>query len=304
MKHGFSTGLLLVVAFFLFAGCSKENVMERSSPVNHLNEVELSVFKQSIETLPSRAAGTPLSSTNLFSELEVAMIPVDNVSNIAYSARQNASAEDFGNVKLYVPTGNYYLVAVAANTANPSTNHQIDIKSNTEVVFPDDMVKDMASKYQKVSITGTSTSTAIDVELERKVACFHLVGVDKEPSNAQKYEITFSGDVGYVFDPSTGFCKTSTSFTRSYDISKAHGKTVDFTIYTLLSEGETSNVTITAKALDGSGNEIKKLTFENVHMLLGKRTTYQGPLFTASTSGNFTITQTVMEEEGAAHVFE
>lgn len=304
MKRMFSTGLLLVAISFLFGGCSKENVMTEASQVNHLNEVQLNIFEQSIDALPSRAGSTPLSSTRLFSEMEVAMIPVGNVSNLAYSARQYLGEEDFGNIKFYVPAGKYYLVAVAANTVNPSKNYQIDIKSNTEVVVPDDIVKDMASKCQEVTIADTSTPTTIDVSLERCVACFHLVGVDKSPSNAQKYEITFTNDVGCVLDPSTGFCKEANTYTRTYEISPYQGTKIDFTIHLLLSQAETSNVTITARALDASGKEIKKLTFNNVHLLIGKRTTYEGPLFSSTTYTSFSINQTDLEEEGKAHTFE
>ena len=69
-----------------------------------------------------------------------------------YLVTQFSTDKNFGQVKLYVPRGNYKMVAIAAATDNPSKDNKVSIKSKTEVVFPKNEVKDMFYTYQDIAV--------------------------------------------------------------------------------------------------------------------------------------------------------
>ena len=309
MKHYIRMGLL-VFATLLFGGCSTDNAMQEASQVSNLNEVDFSVFEKTLDELPTRSVSSradesssvPLSETNLFTELEVALIPVDDTDNLKYSVRQLSTEDKFGETKLYVPAGDYYLVAVAANTKNPVKDHQITIKSTTEVDFPNGIVTDMAYSYQKVTIGAEKSSRTIS--LKRGVSAFKIESTDRAVANSKTYEITINKGVGSVFDPSTGFCAKEEKYVRTFDLTGQVGRTMSFTVFVLLPKAEEKDASITVKSIDTSDNIIKSLTFDDVHLVCGKRTVYQGPLFTPTSSVSFTIAEGNIEDADDVHEFD
>lgn len=310
MNHRLFAGFLLALASLLFVGCSADNATPGASQVTNLHEVDFSVFEKTLDNLPSRAAFTradgtssvPLSQTNLFSELEVCMIPVNDVGNVNYRVRQLSTEDNFGETKLYVPDGDYYLVVVAANTKNPVKNHQITIKSTTEVDFPDGILTDMAYSYQKVKIGKDKQS--LTVQLKRAVSAFLLSSTDLVPSNIKTLEVTFTKGAGPVFNPSTGHCAKEASMSRVYDLTTHINYQMKFTMYVLLPQDDENTAEVLVKATDQKGGTIKSMTFSNVHMVNGKRTTYQGPLFTATTSASFTIDEGSIGDADGVHNFD
>jgi len=304
------TSFLLVLASLLFVGCSSDSVMPDAPQVSNLHEVDFSVFEKTLDDLPSRAMSSradetgsvPLAQTALFTELEVCLIPVNDVSNVRYSVRQLSTDDDFGETKLYVPEGEYYLVAVAAKTKNPVEGHQVTIKSNTEIDFPDNFVSDMAYNYQKVTIG--KEKKALDVLLKRGVSAFFLTSTDRIPTNIKSIEISFTKGVGYVFNPSTGHCAKEEKTTREYNLTANVNKTISITMYVLLPQQETKTAEVSVKAIDQDENTIKSMQFSNVHMVMGKRTAYTGPLFTSTTSASFTFSEGSLENADGVHEFE
>lgn len=153
MKKYFTKSLWLIIAALLVVSCSKEDgVMDSSSRSDKL-EVCFSFFEKSIAEIESRAGsadGTPaetpwitradteegktLSECKQITELEVALFPEGK--DTAYVVTQFSTDKDFGQVKLYMPKGNYKMVAIAAATKNPSKDNKVSIKSEKEVVFP------------------------------------------------------------------------------------------------------------------------------------------------------------------------
>ena len=99
---------LLVSILLLLGSCSKEDVMNESSQViNH--EVNISFFEKSIEDLSTvsdyssarlhstRAdKATSLPACHRFSELEVALIPIESENDSGYVIRQDSLDENFG----------------------------------------------------------------------------------------------------------------------------------------------------------------------------------------------------------------
>lgn len=306
MKVRLFGSLTLALASLLFLGCSSDNVMQDASQVSNLHEVDFSVFEKTLEDLPTRAddaSGTPLSETNLFSELEVAMIPTNKLDDLSYAVRQLSTDDNFGSTKLYVPDGDYYLVAVAANTKNPVKGHQVTIKSTSEIDFADGKVTDMAYYYGKVTID-SKKKTSLSVPLQRGAACLFLNGVSVKPDDVTAYKLTLSGGVGKTFNPSTGCCTKEESLSLSYDLTPYQGKRIYINVYCTLTNPEVKEAAVTGTAYDKDDNVVKKISLSDVYLVRGKKTTYTGPLFTSTTGMGFTITQPTMLDVDSGHTFE
>ena len=109
--------------------------------------------------------------------------------------------DSFGQMKLLLPTGTYQLVIVAANTPKPiNTKNRINIKSLTEVDFPNNQVSDMAYCCQEVTVASTGKTQTIDCVLKRAVACVCLETTDKVLANQKTFSISISGNCGNVFN--------------------------------------------------------------------------------------------------------
>lgn len=308
MKNFRSIGLMLVFVASLLVGCTSDNVMTGSSQVEN-QEVVFNLFEHSISGLETRGDGSEnkaLADCGLFSELELALVPKGGTVESAYYFRQDDSMEGFGQMKLQVPAGTYQLVIVAANTPKPiNTKNRIDIKSLTEVDFPNNQVSDMAYCYQEVTVASTTGKTqTIDCVLKRAVACVCLETTDKVLANQKTFSISISGNCGNVFNPSTGHCLATASVNKVADVSKLTGKGLTLDIYVLLGEDDVSDVSLSTTATDTDGKEIKSTSFQNVHLVAGKRTTYKGPFFSYTNKFSVSVTEADIKDSGFSKVFE
>ena len=299
---------LLVSILLLLGSCSKEDVMNESSQViNH--EVNISFFEKSIAEIESRAGsadGTPaetpwitradteegktLSECKQITELEVALFPEGK--DTAYVVTQFSTDKDFGQVKLYMPKGNYKMVAIAAATKNPSKDNKVSIKSEKEVVFPKNEVTDMFYTYQSIFVKDGEEAQKHDCTLKRGVTVLQLDSrQEPRPDYIKAFKYQISGNCGNVFDPSTGHCPKAEPLTRTYDISgdKYKGSTLRFTIYFFLGDDDVSDIKLTTQSVDTYDKTVKDLSFENVHMVQGKMTIYKGPFLSTHSAASFLI---------------
>ena len=308
MKNFRSIGLMLVFVASLLVGCTSDNVMTGSSQVEN-QEVVFNLFEHSISGLETRGDGSEnkaLADCGLFSELELALVPKGGTMESAYYFRQDDSMEGFGQMKLRLPTGTYQLVIVAANTPKPiNTKNRINIKSLTEVDFPNNQVSDMAYCCQEVTVASkTGKTQTIDCVLKRAVACVCLETTDKVLANQKTFSISISGICGNVFNPSTGHCLATAPVNKVADVSKLTGKGLTLDIYVLLGEDDVSDVSLSTTATDTDGKEIKSTSFQNVHLVAGKRTTYKGPFFSYTNKVSVSVTEADITDSGFSKVFE
>lgn len=237
MKKFLTKSLWLIIAALLVVSCSKEDgVMDSSSRSDKL-EVSFNFFEKSISEIESRAgtadvaqAASPwitradtggtknLSECKQITELEVALFPEDK--DTMYLVTQFSTDKNFGQVKLYVPRGNYKMVAIAAATDKPSEDNKVSIKSTTEVVFPKNVVTDMFYTYQDIAVKDREESQNYDCILKRGVTVLQLnCRQEPCPDYMKSFKCTITGNCGNVFNPTTGHCLQETTLTRIYDIS-------------------------------------------------------------------------------------
>ena len=323
MKKYLTKSLWLIIAALLVVSCSKEDgVMDSSSRSDKL-EVSFNFFEKSISEIESRAgtadvaqAASPwitradtdgkknLSDCKQITELEVALFPEGK--DTMYLVTQFSTDKNFGQVKLYVPRGNYKMVAIAA-ADNPSKDNKVSIKSQTKVVFPNNEVTDMFYTYQDIVVKDREERQNYDCILKRGVTVLQLNSQQEiRPDYIKSFKCTITGNCGNVFNPSTGYCLEKTTLTKTYDISgdRFKGKRLLFTIYFFLGEDDVTDITLATQSTDTEDKVAKDLSFKNVHMVKGKMTIYKGPFLSTHSSASFTIDSPTIPDSGFSTEFE
>ena len=307
---------LLVSILLLLGSCSKEDVMNESSQViNH--EVNISFFEKSIEDLSTvsdyssarlhstRAdKATSLPACHRFSELEVALIPIESENDSGYVIRQDSLDENFGKVSFDIPAGSYHMVAIAAKTEMPFTD-RISIKSISEARFANNKVTDMVYAYKDIIVSSEQSNQSFDASLTRGVSAFVLSSTIYTPVNIASETIELTGGCGVVFNPSTGKCKSEE--TVVYNVSTNSPKyqfyRLFFTVYTLLTDDDVENIHAKSQAKDKNGKVIKECNFTDVHLVKGKQTCYEGNFFDNTSSSSFTVSGASLDDSGFSKHF-
>ena len=310
MKKAFTSGMILFLAMTTMVSCTQENVMLETTPQVKNQEVRFCFFEKSIVPIGqdeesnlarTRANGSEksLKDANLYTDLQVCLIPKGDETTAGYTVRQENWDDKFGNVSLQVPAGEYTLVAVAAKT-DLQQEERIEVKSKHEMTFANNIVRDMAYTLQDIKVETGSKAVTQNVSLKRAVSCFELQATDIMPLTTKTQEITISGSCGTVFNPSTGFCKEKATITRNFSIeAKEHQeRSIHSTLYTLLTDKDVTDIHITATAKDKEEKVIKTVSFDNVHLVIGKKTTYTGPIFTYPNNMSFTVNQPEIPASG------
>lgn len=310
MKNVFTSGMILFLAMTTTVSCTQENVMLETTPQVKNQEVRFCFFEKSIVPIGqdeesnlarTRADGSEksLKDAKLYTDLQVCLIPKGDETTAGYTVRQENWDDKFGNVSLQVPAGEYTLVAVAAKT-DLQQEERIEVKSRYEMTFANNIVRDMAYTLQDIKVETGSKAITQNVSLKRAVSCFELQATDIMPLTTKTQKITISGSCGTVFNPSTGFCKEKATITRNFSFeAKEHQKTgFHYTLYTLLTDKDVTDIHITATAKDKEEKVIKTVSFDNVHLVIGKKTTYTGPIFTYPSNMSFTIDQPKIPASG------
>ena len=169
------------------------------------------------------------------------------------------------------------------------------------MTFANNIVRDMAYTLQDIKVESGSKAVTQNVSLKRAVSCFELRATDIMPLTTKTQEITISGSCGTVFNPSTGFCKEKATITRSwtFDPKEYQNPYIKFTLYTLLTDNDVTDIHITTTGKDKEGKAVKTVSFDNVHLVIGKKTTYTGPLYTYPANNmSFTIDQPKIPASG------
>ena len=310
MKKAFTSGMILFLAMTTMVSCTQENVMLETTPQVKNQEVRFCFFESSIVPIGqdeesnlarTRADGSEksLKDAKLYTDLQVCLIPKGDETTAGYTVRQENWDNKFGNVSLQVPAGEYTLVAVAAKT-DLQQEERIEVKSRYEMTFANNIVRDMAYTLQDIKVESGSKAVTQNVSLKRAVSCFELQATDIMPLTTKTQEITISGSCGTVFNPSTGFCKEKATITRNFSIeAKEHQeRSIHSTLYTLLTDKDVTDIHITATAKDKEEKVIKTVSFDNVHLVIGKKTTYTGPIFTYPNNMSFTVNQPEIPASG------
>lgn len=227
----------------------------------------------------STRAATPAIGS-YFTKLNVMLFNDDGTKYFDKVRTQYSTDEDFGQMALTLPAGEYTVIAVGHSSAKSAT-----IKSP-------EMVQFTASEGQKLTDTfcyeGTVTvgdeSEQHALTMNRVAAMVRFQFTDDEiPAALTHIKFDYTGGSAN-FNPTTseGTTKSTQSETRPVSADD------QYRIFTFPYQSATGTLKITLSALTADGTVIKKRTLESVPITRNRITTFTGPLFT---DGDGTITQ-------------
>lgn len=235
-------------------------------------------------TLTFAATGTPTRGTvtigDYFTKLNVMLFNEDGTKYFDRVRTQYSADENFGQMSMTLPAGEYTVVAVGHSSAKSAT-----IKSA-------EMVQFTASEGQKLTDTFAYAGTVTvgeaaeehRITMTRASAMVRFILQDEEiPASLASMKFDYIGGSAN-FNPTTfeGTTKSTQSETRAVAANDTYA------IFTFPYQSNAGRLKVTVTALTASGDVIRKRTFEDIPVTRNRITTYTGPFFG---EGDGTVTQ-------------
>lgn len=264
----------MMLAGVVMAACEKPLVGEESDVTDGGNV-----------TLRFNAVGAQTRAANVtigdyFTKLNVMLFDENGNKYFDKVRTQYSTDENFGQMSLTLPAGEYSVVAVGHSSAKSAT-----IKSP-------EMVQFTASEGQKLtdtfcyegSVTVGDEPEQHSLTMSRMTAMVRFVLTDEEiPAQMASIRFDYTGGSAN-FNPTTSEGTTKSTQSENRPVS-ANDQYQVFTFPYMASSGV---LTVTMSALTASGEVIKKKTLDAVPVTRNRITTYTGTLFS---EGEGTITQ-------------
>ena len=236
-------------------------------------------------TLTFSAAGAQTRSANVtigdyFTKLNVMLFNEDGTKYFEKVRTQYSSDENFGQMLLTLPAGEYTVVAVGHSSAKSAT-----IKSP-------EMVQFTASDGEKLTdtfcycgnVTVGEEPEQHALTMSRVTAMVRFQFTDEEiPASLASVKFDYTGGSAN-FNPLTSEGTTKSTQSENRPVS---GNDM-YQVFTFPYMATTGTLKMTISALTASGDVIKKKTLETIPITRNRITSYTGPLFS---EGEGTITQ-------------
>lgn len=236
-------------------------------------------------TLTFSAAGAQTRSANVtigdyFTKLNVMLFNEDGTKYFEKVRTQYSSDENFGQMSLTLPAGEYTVVAVGHSSVKSAT-----IKSPEMVQFTasdGEKLTDTFCYCGNVTIGDEPAQYALT--MSRVTAMVRFQFTDEEiPASLASVKFDYTGGSAN-FNPLTSEGTTKSTQSENRPVS---GNDM-YQVFTFPYLSATGTLKMTVSALTSTGDVIKKKTLDAVPVTRNRITTYTGPLFT---DGAGTITQ-------------
>ena len=263
----------MMLCTIFFASCEKPLVDDG------FNDVDGNV------TLTFSAAGAQTRSANVtigdyFTKLNVMLFNEDGTKYFEKVRTQYSSDENFGQMSLTLPAGEYTVVAVGHSSVKSAT-----IKSPEMVQFTasdGEKLTDTFCYCGNVTIGDEPAQYALT--MSRVTAMVRFQFTDEEiPASLASVKFDYTGGSAN-FNPLTSEGTTKSTQSENRPVS---GNDV-YQVFTFPYLSATGTLKMTVSALTSTGDVIKKKTLDAVPVTRNRITTYTGTLFT---EGEGTITQ-------------
>lgn len=283
-KHSFGIGASLAVLLLMVVSCEKVNWDETASESSPANvTLRVGSFEQ-VPFATSRATDV----TTLCSRINFAVY--DSTGTRIWKADQKAGDADFGQVRMTLAEGRYFLMAVAHScSGNPSTTKAYKIQFTNATGYTDTFY------YGDSLLVGDSPVERL-LTLRRNVAKVRFEYTDVPPANATRIRFEYKGGSG-AFDAATGWGVVASQQYQWYDIDRSRNY---YEIYTIPHEdGRTLKVDINSYQIDDAVQvELSTKHVEDIPVSPNQVTICRGNLFDgeAATSRNATFSLVVDDE--------
>ena len=236
-------------------------------------------------TLTFSAAGAQTRSANVtigdyFTKLNVMLFNEDGTRYFEKVRTQYSSDENFGQMSLTLPAGEYTVVAVGHSSVKSAT-----IKSPEMVQFTasdGEKLTDTFCYCGNVTIGDEPAQYALT--MSRVTAMVRFQFTDEEiPASLASVKFDYTGGSAN-FNPITSEGTTKSTQSENRTVS---GNDM-YQVFTFPYLSATGTLKMTISALTSTGDVIKKKTLDAVPVTRNRITTYTGPMFS---DGEGTITQ-------------
>lgn len=182
---------------------------------------------------------------------------------------QKLEDENFGHLKLLIPTGTYKVVLIAhSGEKNPTL-------TNPEKITFSGKLTDTFYYCEDLELTDGGT---YDLKLKRAVAMFRLIVADQIPPEVALMYFYYTGGSS-TFDAVHGFGNANSKQSDSFDITEAmHGKPGTFEVYTF-PHADNGTLKVKVTAHDVGDNVLVEKEFGDVEVKRNIITQYKGSFF-------------------------
>lgn len=244
--------------------------------------VQVSPFDMSQSDFPATRAAVDPATYSDVGAMTLAFYEGTTKVFEATQLKADATTYDtFGSFNCRLPKGDYTMVVIARDVMDGDV---FTLTSPTEAGYAD-RVRETFCKTQ--SVTVGSTNMSLSVTLTRVVARLGIKSTDTRPEGIGKIRITYAGG-SRLFSPTTGLAFDDDGFSSSNEPKSAVGEKIGTANMAFLATDE-QVMDVTIEIL-GTGDEILFTHVVKNVPLQRNRTTYlQGPLFSTSFAGAFTL---------------
>lgn len=295
MNYKLNFASLMMPVLVLMTGCTKSEFLTPSEDMSEKQDVSLSFFETSItgfDDKESRAA-TRADVSEIYKRLDVAFIPENKPAEGKDSVyhRNTDNGEDINSLHVALPVGKYRLVAVASKAPEA-----MDIKSETEIRFPDGVITDMASYYKEIEVRKDAPTEVCT--MNRAIAAFDFVCRDKcDTKIYNKVIFELSGNCGTAYDATDVKSDDANGYTRTFDSSVLTQRNISRFRTNALLCSDKEDIDITVRIFKADGSIYKTYRFEDVTLERGKVTTYTGTVFAEEGDLDFTVSDSITMPE-------
>lgn len=214
---------------------------------------------------------------------------------------QTSADTSFGSPEVKLPEGTYTLVIIAHSSSGVAT-----LTSPTEVTFPNNKVTDTFYTHQQFTVS--SSTSSLDVTLQRAVAMVRVIATDANPpAEFTQLKLYYTGGSS-TFNPQTGYGSKDSRQTEIRQVAEAQKDNDGNTLYEIYTfphtEEDVLKLTLTPQDAQGNGIAIET-TLNEVPVRLNYITEARGRLFSInSTTFTTTLPLSINDQWGGTNSVE
>jgi len=284
MKHNNFISLAALVGLAAisatFASCSKTSEGPSSKGTSRIS-LNVQAFDIDQSRFPS---GTKADASDPFKRLAFKVFDSNGTS--VFETTQCYDDEGFGTADFLLAEGTYTFVAVGHNVSSDKASDKTVVASITSpsvATLPEQNIVDVFSATKEV-VVEASEDLDVSMTLPRTNSKFKLVMTDAIPLNASTTEFVLNANgtessEAHSINPSTGFASSDRQYVRTFDVTKAAGKSGQSISVNLLLTAVTQDIDIQITAYDSNEDFIISRLLEDVPMALNRITIASGIFF-------------------------
>ncbi len=250
-----------------YLSSSKNGSDEGYNVTFHVENYDLTPFDN--DTYPSSLSRASVAVSELGNSINLC---VYQDGKKVKQVNQEASDSDFGTIGLSLSEGSYELVVLVNSCEGNATMTDLE-----NIYWDSHKVTDTFYYYTVIDVTGDE---AYNITVSRCVAMYRCIIEDEIPEEVAQMKFYYTGGSS-TFSAITCFGSVNSRQTEYRDIS-SYEKGQTFELYTFPHD-TSGELKMVVTALDGEGNTVKEVTYDDIPVQLNMITNHYTYFFTGGT---------------------